>query len=677
MDRKLEIADRNGTKAVLADKRPVQLEAQGNFLPKKTKEYLEKKTKEQRLLLDTIDTQVWYLTDCETYGRVNQAHADFLGLDVKAVAHKRLEEFVSKEVAEVCRNSNMEVFKSRKPVHTEEWVPNAGGEKRLLAITKTPKLDADGNVEYVVCAGTDITEKRHAEEALREQRDFSESLIETAQAIILVLDTKGRIVRFNHYMEELIGYRLDEVKGKNWFETFLKPEDGKAVAALFQKALSDNQTRGNVNSIIARNGRQILVEWHDKTLKDRTGRTLGLLAVGQDITERVRMQQRLQRLEKHESLERMAGAVAHLFSNQLSVVIGNLDLLAEDLPQGSTASENLREAQRAANRAAETSGLMLTFLGHSRGRPVPVDLARACRERLALLEEEKPSGTEIISTIPDSGPIVRIDRLHLDQVVSALVTNAWESLDKDGQVRVAVSTIRAADIPESHRLPLDWEPISESYACLEVADTGCGMDETTIGRIFDPFFTEKFTGRGLGLPVVSGILKASDGCVAVQSRPAGGSVFRVFWPILQKAVHFPADGGPAGFGPSKKHGLILLVEDHPMARSIAKAMLNHLGYEVLTAEDGEEAVKLFSKNPEKIQLVLTDLTMPRFNGWDTLKALRRIQADIPVILASGYDEEFALLQSQGEKPQAFLSKPYHMNDLKRALQVALGRMRKA
>ena len=422
---------------------------------RQTTERLEKKTKEQRLLLDTIDTQVWYLTDIETYGQLNLSHSEFLGLVVKAIAHKRLEEFVSKEVAAVCKSSNIEVFQTKKPVHTEEWIPNADGEERLIAITKTPKLDTNGNVEYVVCAGTDITERvrveealvdarqrlenvligtkvgtwewniqtgqtvfnerwaeilgytleeispfsietwmnfchpddlaeserllkdcfegrseyyicecrmkhkdgswvwvldhgkvftwtidgkpewmygshqditlrRNAEESLRGQRDFSESLIETAQALILVLDTQGRIVRFNPYMEKLTGYYLDEVKGKDWFETFLKPENGHTIKSLFQKALDDIQTRANVNPIITKNGRTILVEWYDKILKEKGGRTVGLLAIGHDITAQWHTELKLRESEaqKRAILDGISSNIA-LVDKKLKIIWAN------------------------------------------------------------------------------------------------------------------------------------------------------------------------------------------------------------------------------------------------------------------------------------------------------------------------------------------------------------------
>ncbi len=639
---------------------------------------LNQKASEQRLLLDTIDTQVWYLKDMATYGVLNRSHADFLGLDVKDIAHKRLEEFVSQEVAEVCKASNIEVFRTKRPVYTEEWIPNADGEERLVAVTKTPRLDTDGKVAYVVCAGTDITAQKHAEEALRAEHAFSESIIETAQVVILVLDIEGRIVRFNPYMEALTGRRLDEVKGKDWFETFLKPEKGHPVPSLFKKAVDDIQTRGNITPIIAKDGREILVEWYDKTLKDNDGHTVGLLAIGQDITEKSRleserqtMERRLHHIQKAESLSRMAGAVAHHFNNMLGAVMGNLELARWDLPAHAKASENLAEAEKAARRAADMSRLMLAYLGQTRKDPKPLDLSALCVERVNQRQTDAPGGVTLEADCPTPGPVIQADPTETGQVLASLMTNAWEAMDGGGRVRVKVDVMNAHDIPRTHRFPVDWTPTRETYACLTVRDTGRGMDQETIARIFDPFFTDKFTDRGLGLSVALGTVKSRGGVITVESEPGRGSTFRVFWPLSSEPVSRPEAEGAAEIREIKGGGTVLLAEDQEMVRDAARAMLVHFGFEVIAARDGAEAVEIFRDRADEIRLVLTDLTMPRLNGWETLTALRKMRPDIPVILASGYDAAQAMEGDHAEQPQVFLPKPYQMAGLKAALGKAL------
>ena len=348
-----------------------------------------------------------------------------------------------------------------------------------------------------------------------------------------------RFFDINDAFVKAIGYERREVIGKTAAELslFANPEEQTLVTNTLRH-------KGCISSIelqVRRKDGTLLngLFWSDSVSSQ--GRRF-FLTLMLDITEQKRLEaerrtleNRIHQMEKTESLTLMTGAIAHLFNNHLAAVIGNLELLAEDLLPDANVSESLREAQTAAHRAAETSGLMLTFLGQSQRKPVLVDLADVCRRCLARLKADIPTAVEIICGLPDTGLVIRIDKCHLDQIISALFTNALESLEKAGKVRVSIHTASAFDIPDTHRFPLDWKPISDSYACLTIADTGCGMDEKTIDRIFDPFYTQKFTGRGLGLAVVLGIVKMSEGCITVESAPSKGSVFQVFWPISPEA----------------------------------------------------------------------------------------------------------------------------------------------
>ncbi len=217
---------------------------------------------------------------------------------------------------------------------------------------------------------------------------------------------------------------------------------------------------------------------------------------------------------------------------------------------------------------------------------------------------------------------------------------------------------------------LDWEPNSENYACLTVADTGRGMDDTTIGKIFDPFFTDKFTGRGLGLPVLLGIVKASGGGVTVKSEPGRGSIFKAFFPLCPTAVPDEETAPDNDRGPLDGTDTVLVVDDMESVRNVARAMLERLDFDVITARDGAEAVDIFRRRVKDIRLVLTDLSMPGLNGWEVMAAVHHIRPDIPVILASGYDQATAFDRDRSDQPQAFLNKPYQLDDLKRALTEA-------
>jgi two-component system, cell cycle sensor histidine kinase and response regulator CckA len=367
----------------------------------------------------------------------------------------------------------------------------------------------------------------------------------------------------------------------------------------------------------------------------------------------------------------MAGAIAHHFNNQLQTVMGNLEMVRKDLPRGGELVESLTEAMQAARCAAGVSGQMLTYLGQTPVKREPLDLSEVCRRSLPMLQAAVPKDVILDHNLPSPGPAVSVNVNQIQQTLTNLLTNAWEAVgDGHGAIHLTVKTVSSADIPTSHSFPIGWQPGDSAYACLEVADTGCGIPDKDIENLFDPFFSTKGTGLGLGLSVVSGIALGHGGVVAVESEPGRGSVVRVFLPVCaaellrqpEKAVKTPE----MGVG-----GTVLLVEDEEMVRNIAEAFLRHLGFTVLAAKDGVEALEGFLQRKDEIHCVLCDLTMPRMNGWETLKALRALRPDIPVVLASGYDKAEVMAGKHAELPQAFLHKPYTLADLKAALGAAM------
>jgi PAS domain S-box-containing protein len=387
--------------------------------------------------------------------------------------------------------------------------------------------------------------------------------------------------------------------------------------------------------------------------------------------ERRRSEQRLQQAQKAESLGRMAGAIAHHFNNLLGVVMGNLELAMLDLPQRSGPRANIAEAMAASGRAADISRLMLAYLGQSVGTMAPIELSEVCREALPLLSRSLPEKVHLNIESPDEGPIIQADAVQIRQVLNNLVVNAGEAMgEREGNITVAVREVPTPDIRASRFYPPEWEPKDESYACLSVADTGMGMDPGTLGKAFDPFFSTKFTGRGLGLAVVLGVVKAHEGAITVESVPGRGAIFRVFLPLSVEELPRPRKAELVDAAPSKERGLVLLVEDEPTLRKMAGIMLEHLGCEVITARDGAEALEVFRKHQDHVQCVLLDLIMPRMDGWATLAALRALRPHLPVILASGYDEAKVMQGCHLERPQAFLPKPYQIKDLEAALDAA-------
>ncbi len=394
-----------------------------------------------------------------------------------------------------------------------------------------------------------------------------------------------------------------------------------------------------------------------------------------DVTERTRMEEekanleeRRQQLQKAESLRRMSAAIAHRFNNLLQIVMANLELAAHSARADATGlPRRLAAAMDAARRAAEIISLTLTYLGQPAGKRGALDLGDTCRRGLRMLEAAMPKNVALETDVPVIGPAVDANGDQMLQILTNLVTNGWEAIETGrGVVRVMVKTVSAAEIPGGRRFPADWRPREGAHVCLEVADSGTGIAPENVGSIFDPFYSSKFLGRGMGLAVVLGIVGAHSGGVTVASEIGRGSTFRVFLPASHESVPRQPDQATQTLD-MKGTGTVLLVDDDEIVRAAAGAMLRQLGFTVIEARDGVEALELSRQHREGVRCVLCDVTMPQMGGRETMAALRQMPSHVPVILASGYSEAQALAGGLGERPRAFLSKPYRLEQLNDAL----------
>ncbi len=408
-----------------------------------------------------------------------------------------------------------------------------------------------------------------------------------------------------------------------------------------------------------------------------------ITALKQAEAERKNLESQIRQLQKAESLGCMAGAIAHHFNNQLQAVMGNLELAMISLPrgaEGAEANEFLGKSMESARKAGEVSTQLLTFLGQSHAKREPLDLSELCRRSLRMLWAVIPKDVTLVSDLPSPGPTIRANADEIQQVLTNLVTNAWEASDHNrrlGTICLSVRTVAGADLTAVNRYPIDWQSHDSAYACLQVEDTGCGIADSDLPKLFDPFFSTKIVGRGLGLSVVLGILRTHGGAVTVESEPDRGSVFRVFLPITTEVVplqSLPAAqslkvaGGGLSACPAAQTSTVLVVEDESTVLEMVTNALKHFGFAVLPAEDGVEAVEVFKLHQAEIGCVLCDLTMPRMNGWETLTALRKLAPGIPLILASGYRETQVMEGDHPELPSAFLNKPYELNALINAIR---------
>ncbi|MFP4030451.1 MAG: ATP-binding protein [Desulfococcaceae bacterium] len=386
-----------------------------------------------------------------------------------------------------------------------------------------------------------------------------------------------------------------------------------------------------------------------------------------DLEARRQMDQRLQRVQKLESLGVLAGGVAHDFNNLLQSVMGNIELALMDLPPDSPATESIFQIESAARRLADLTNQLLAYAGRGKFNTGPVNLADLTAETAGLLRTLLGKRATLKMEPGDEPPVVHADSTQMRQVLMNLITNASEAIgEEEGTITIRTGVSPPADIP-----PDEAElgaPLSPGrYAWVEVADTGSGMDAETRSRMFDPFFSTKFTGRGLGLAAVLGIVRGHGGAVRVWSQPGEGTTIRLILPRRgdkAKTVADPeSDPESAEKDESPVAGTVLVVDDEPSVLGVTCRALERGGYQVLTAEDGFAAVKAVAENPDAISLVILDLLMPRMDGEATLREIRILEPELPVLLSSGYTDNELSAEIKAMSPSGFLKKPYLPSDL--------------
>jgi PAS domain S-box-containing protein len=398
-------------------------------------------------------------------------------------------------------------------------------------------------------------------------------------------------------------------------------------------------------------------------LRDATGAILGAVGIGIDVTDRERAAEerettaaRLGHAQKLESLGVLAGGIAHDFNNLLTGILGNATLLARR--NRTLASKELDDIISAAERAAELTRQMLAYAGRGRMRVEPVDLAREIEPIVGLVRASASKKVEISTQLASDLPPVLADAAQVQQIVMNLVMNAAEAIG-DHVGHVWVST-RVVDLDGPFTDPAHgFEPPPPGrYVSLVVRDDGCGMTAAQRARIFEPFYTTKFTGRGLGLAAVLGATRGHGGAIRVESEPGAGTTFEVLFriaPVVERRAE-PARG-PATQGSG---GLVLVVDDEPIVRSMTQRALESSGYRTLAAGNGREAIEAFRAHAAEIRCVVLDLTMPVLGGREALREIRTLRPDVPVVLTSGYDEAET---ARAEPHTKFVQKPFDVDRL--------------
>jgi len=526
-----------------------------------------------------------------------------------------------------------------------------------------------------VVTGTmlDITDRKQAEEALRESEEKFKAVVEDTPVLICRFISEGIITFVNDTYCKYFDKSSDRLIGK-CFLSFIPEADRKAVMTNLSSLTAESPVHTHEHRVIGPNSEICWQKWTNHAMFDEHGEVTAYQAIGEDITllkktekEKLKLESQLQQSQKMESIGTLAGGIAHDFNNILFPIVGHTEMLLEDVPEDSPLRGSLDEIYTGSLRARD---LVKQILAFSRQDSHEIKLMRMqpiIKDALKLIRSTIPTSIEIKQYIRKDCGIIKADPTQIHQVVMNLATNAYHAMEGNGgELKVSLKEV---ELGEQDVLHPDMEP--GTYACLTMADTGVGMDKDLTGRIFDPFFTTKETGKGtgMGLSVVHGIVKNAGGSVHVYSEPGKGTEFHVYLPVVESSSEQqeiqPKE--PIQRGTER----ILLVDDEEAIITMEKQMLERLGYQVVSRTSSVEALEAFRENPDKFDMVITDMAMPNMSGDRLASEVVKIRPNIPILLCTGFSERMPEEKAKSMGIKGFLMKPIVMKDLSNKIHEVL------
>ncbi|HPJ40894.1 MAG TPA: PAS domain S-box protein [Spirochaetota bacterium] len=540
------------------------------------------------------------------------------------------------------------------------------GEYRTIRWAST--LFKDDNL--VFSSGRDETERYEAEMELQKMWDRLDLALKSGTIGLWEYNVKENTLAFNSNLAEIVGFsKIDNISSR-WKE-FIHEDDFRSSAkAMFDLLNGKKDSYVDQYRMLLPDGTYRWIFSRGKIVEyTSSGEPVRIAGSITDITEqkdaensRLALEYQMLQAQKLESLGLLAGGIAHDFNNLLTGILGNTDMLLYELPDQLPVQQKLIDIRKAAKRASELTRQMLTYSGKSTFKTEIIDLNNLIEEMSSLFDISVSKKVKITYKLDDSIPCITGDPAQISQILMNLVLNASEAIENSGEVKISTS-IRECGIAEINSLTLNSNITPGIYPVLDISDNGSGIPQDKIKQIFDPFYTTKFTGRGLGLAAVSGIIRSHNAGLLVESRIDSGTTFRIYFQPTQQqpAEQYVEEKKPVDR--QKKNLTVLVADDESYIRTLTSRMLKTAGFDVLLAENGIDAIKIFSENINTIGCIILDLTMPEMDGHEALMELRKINNKLPIIISSGYSEVDITSQFEGENISGFLQKPYQFDEL--------------
>jgi len=563
-------------------------------------------------------------------------------------------------------------FSQKTPVSTIEYrAVVAGGKVRWQQWINRPVFGEQGDLIEFQSVGRDITERKRAEEALRESEEKYRTILENIEDGYYEVDLAGNLTFFNDSLCRMLGYPPDELVGLNNRE-FMDDETARSVYQIFSEVSRTGKPAKAVDwELVRKDKDRRFIEASVSLISDSTGKPVGFRGVARDVTERKQTEQKLRRQERLAAVGQLAGGIAHDFNNLLTTIM----LYAQmGLGKRELAPDLARAFETILGESRQAAKLVQQILDFSRRSPIethPMDLEPCVQETVRILERTIP---ESIRTFLDVGPeeyVVDADPTRVQQVLMNLAVNARDAMPEGGEMRFELSRVDV--IPGAVGTSPRIGGTGGGWVCLAVSDTGTGIPPDVLPRLFEPFFTTKEPGKGtgLGLAQVYGIVMQHQGHIGVETEVGKGTTLRVYLPAYGVEALEEIGTEEALALPQGKGETILLVEDNEKLREGGQELLESLGYRVLVAANGREALEVYHSAERGADLVITDVVMPEMGGKRLVQELRKVDPGLKPLAITGYIVEEDIHKLREEGFLGVIHKPFNVDALAQAVRHAL------
>ncbi len=623
-----------------------------------------KREEDQRFLqtiLDSISDFIFYKDKDSIFLGCNEAYASrYIGLPKDQIIGHSDKDFIKEQdLVNKYIESDRQVMNLGQPLILKPWITLANGKKTLVEVLKTPFSDANGQVAGVIGVARDITVHHQALEAITREKETAQRYLDIAGVMFCALNRSGEIVLINKKGSEILGYGENELLGQNWFDVCLPEYVRNRIKKVFALQLVGELAPVELyeNSVITKNGEERLIAFHNTLLRDEDGIS-GVLFSGDDITEKRLTETELMKNQKLESLGVLAGGIAHDFNNILTGIMGNISIARMSLRNPEKAELLLENAEKASLRASSLASQLLTFA--KGGKPIKkrMSVGHILEETLSLTL--RGANVKGVFDISESLHAIEADEGQLSQVFHNLIINAVQAMPKGGLL-----TVKAENVTLNAQNKV-FLPQGE-YIRLEFSDQGCGIAEDDLKKIFDPYFTTKSNGNGLGLASANSIIRRHDGYIGATSVVGEGTVFQIYLPSIDGTYpNHPAESA-AKMANAHNDGSILVMDDEKMILDILTEILGFLGHQVTTCENGEEAVAKYKAEMESgkpFSAVIMDLTIPGgMGGKEAAEQILAIDPKATLIVSSGYSNDLIMSDYGSYGFIGAVTKPYNISKL--------------